>query len=508
MVAWLGMTDLRAAQEGPDAVGLGPIAGALLETPDLYQRIVLLDNLAPDDPRVPAYRRWLAQQSSASIDHRRVKLRSPTDFGDIYRRAIEVVDDLQKRQPNAALTLHISPGTPAMTAVWLILGKTRYPQATLIESSREHGVKEVAFPFDLSAELIPDLLRSSDAALLRQSSAPLPASPEFNRAIVHRSEVMVRIVERARRVALRSVPVLLEGETGTGKELFARAIHQTSPRSKNPFVPVNCGALAPELVESTLFGHAKGAFTGASAATPGVFEAADRGTLFLDEIGDLPRSAQVKLLRALQEGEVTRIGESTPRKVDVRIIAATHRNLPQEVAAHRFREDLFYRLAVAVLHLPPLRERDGDLGLLINHILKQLNQELASEPGFCERRLTPSARNLLLQQPWPGNVRELHNTLLRATLWLDGPKIGISAIREALLPQVAPEKRFGQGQGQGILGRELGDGFELRALLDEVSRNYIRRALAETGGIKTRAAKELGLGSHQSLSSWISRLGI
>ncbi len=193
---------------------------------------------------------------------------------------------------------------------------------------------------------------------------------------------MARLLTRARHVAARAVPVLVEGETGTGKELLARAIHAASPRRGRPFIAVNCGAIPSELVESSLFGHAKGAFTGAIAERPGVFEAAHSGTLFLDELGELPLAAQVKLLRTFQEGEVTRVGETAARKVDVRIIAATHRDLLAEVTAGRFREDLFFRLAVAVLRLPPLRDRKGDLGLLIDHMFAQTwRTSPASPPG-------------------------------------------------------------------------------------------------------------------------------
>ena len=193
-------------------------------------------------------------------------------------------------------------------------------------------------------------------------------APEFN-DIIHRSEVMQRVILKARRIAPRSIPVLIEGESGTGKELFARAIHDASPRKEKPFVAINCGAIPAELVESELFGHEKGAFTGANTARAGHFEAAHQGTIFLDEIGELPKGMQVKLLRTVQEGEVKRIGATQARKVDIRIIAATNRNLIDEVAAGNFREDLFYRLAVAVIKLPPLRERAGDVSLLIDHFL-------------------------------------------------------------------------------------------------------------------------------------------
>ena len=211
--------------------------------------------------------------------------------------------------------------------------------------------------------------------------------------------VMQRVVARARRVALRSIPVLIEGESGTGKELLARAIHQASPRHDRPMITVNCGAIAPELIEAELFGHEKGAFTGASSARKGVFEAADTGTLFLDEIGELPKPAQVRFLRALQEGEVTRVGATAPIRVDVRLLAATNRGLIQEVTDGRFREDLFYRLAVAVIPLPALRDRDGDAALLLDRLLDQVNRESAGEPGYEPKKISVGARKLLLEHP-------------------------------------------------------------------------------------------------------------
>ncbi len=493
LLAWIGSTDLRAPSE-PEAVGVGPIGQAV--DARAFDRVELLSNFAAGANE--AYLAWLRARTRTPVQLHPVALTSPTDFGEIYSAAVEVLDPLARR-PGTRLSFHLSPGTSAMAAVWVILGKTRYP-AELIESSRQHGVRTASVPFEISAELVPDLLRRSDADLQRKAAAAARAAPAFA-DIRHRSEVMARLLARAAHVATRSVPVLIGGETGTGKELLARAVHRASLRRDAPFIAVNCGALPAELVESTLFGHLKGAFTGAVADRPGVFEAAHRGTLFLDEVGELPLAAQVKLLRALQEREVTRVGDPTPRKVDVRIVAATHRDLLAEVAAGRFREDLFYRLAVAVLHLPPLRERPGDLGLLITDCFDEAQRELADQPGFNPRRLTPAARNLLLQHPWPGNVRELKNTLLRAALWAEGSSVGVDDVREALL--ASPQAR-----DTALLGRALGDGFRLQDLLDEVSRHYLQRALAETGDNKTRAAERLGLASYQTLTHWLTRLGL
>jgi DNA-binding NtrC family response regulator len=295
--------------------------------------------------------------------------------------------------------------------------------------------------------------------------------------------------------------VLIEGETGTGKELLAGAIHGASPRASKPFVAINCGAIPENLIEAELFGHAKGAFTDAASARPGCFRAAHGGTLFLDEVGELPLDAQVKLLRALQEHEVVPVGETKPIPVDVRVIAATHRNLAVEVQAGRFREDLFYRLAVAVLHLPPLREREGDLGQLIDTLLAKANDAgQQDEPGFVPKRLSTAARALLMAQRWPGNVRELEHTLMRATVGTDGSVISEAELRAALFQGARSSGRS--------LPADIGSGFVLDSVLDEVSRQYIQQALTKTSQNKRQASKLLGLNSHQVLTARMKRLGL
>ncbi len=312
---------------------------------------------------------------------------------------------------------------------------------------------------------------------------------------------MKRTVAMAHRLALRDVPVLIQGESGTGKELFARAIHQASSRNGKPFVAVNCGAIPAELVDAELFGHERGAFTGATAARAGYFESADGGTLFLDEIGELPLASQVRLLRVLQEREVTRVGATKPRAVNLRVIAATNRVLPTEIQAGRFREDLFHRLAVGVLLLPPLREREGDLGLLIDSLLADINTDAClSQPGYEHKKLDVPARNLLITHPWPGNVRELHNALLRASIWATGDKITAEDVAAALAVAV-PAK------GETVLGRILDRGISLPDLMAEVARHYLERAMAQTHGNKSEAARLLGLGSYQTLTNWLQKYG-
>ena len=331
-------------------------------------------------------------------------------------------------------------------------------------SSQQQGVQVVDFPFELSADYLPSIVKSADDDLIRLTLGLPPETPEFD-AIIHRCDAMKRLVAKARRLALHDVPVLLLGESGTGKELFARAVHAASKRKDGPFIAVNCGAIPQELFESEFFGHEKGAFTGAVQPKAGYVEQADGGTLFLDEVGDLPKPAQVKLLRALQDGMVQRVGATKPKKIDIRVIAATNRDLVQDVADGHFREDLFHRLAVGVLQIPPLRERKGDLSLLIENILDKINKERADYPGWKHKKLSAGAKNLMLQHPWQGNIRELINTLSRAAIWVTGETIQTEDIKEAFFSagRATPQQ-------DSILNRPLGEGFSLSELLPKFPR--------------------------------------
>lgn len=491
LVAWLGNTDLRAA-EFPGSGEQGPILGAIKAI--AFDAVHLLSDHG--SPKTRAYTQWLDKQTGIPIAPHKVKLTSPTSFEEIFHAANEVLGEIRRASPSASLTFHLSPGTPAMAAVWLLLAKTRYP-AQLIESSREQGVKKVFIPFDLAAEFMPTADKQADEALTRLMQGVPPDSPAFG-AIIHRCAPMKRTVAMAHRLALRDVPALIQGESGTGKELFARAIHQASSRSGNVFVAVNCGAIPQELVDAELFGHERGAFTGATAARAGYFEAADGGTLFLDEIGELPLASQVRLLRVLQEREVTRVGATKPKAIDVRIIAATNRVLPEEIRAGRFREDLFHRLAVGVLLLPPLREREGDITLLIDSMLAAINTEAASQPGYKHKKLDVAARNIMLRHSWSGNVRELHNTLLRASIWATGDKITADDIAASLAVTIPPKT-------ETVLGRPLDQSISLPEIIGDVARHYLERAMAQAHGNKSEAARLLGLGSYQTLSNWLQK---
>jgi DNA-binding NtrC family response regulator len=326
--------------------------------------------------------------------------------------------------------------------------------------------------------------------------------------VVTRSAAMRPVLQAAEKAAASAIPVLLEGESGTGKELIARAIHGSGARRSKPFVAVNCGALPENLVESILFGHEKGAFTGATEKHTGKFLEADGGTLFLDEIGELPQPAQVKLLRALQEGEVEPVGGRKPVKVDVRIISATNRNLIADVKAGRFREDLFYRLHVFPISVPPLRKRPEDVAELARHFLKRI----AAEEGKRVRSLSAKALALLAAFRWPGNVRQLENAIFRAVVLAEGEEIGLSEF-----PQVAAQAGNDAGETlvepsptMAAVWPDARDVLEIPELtgpslrltnaqgdtrrLDEIEKEVIRFAIAHYRGQMSEVARRLGIG--------------
>ena len=484
LLCWIGQTDIDASSEKSGA-GVGPIATAVAAYD--YDHLHLLNNYQPE--KAVLYESWLRQRTHAFIHIHQITLTSPTAYAEIYKAASGKVEYLQKKHTNATLTFHLSPGTPAMAAVWIILAKTRF-KARLIESSKESGVRIVSIPFAMTAEFLPD------QKLAEFSSSRPPLAPAFA-DIIHQSDQMRRMLEMAQRIAGRDIPVLIEGESGTGKELLARAIHKAGRRSAAVFQAVNCGAIPPELMESTFFGHKKGSFTGAVSDAMGFFREADKGTLFLDEIGELPLSMQVKLLRAVQEKEVVPVGGVKAVAIDVRIIAATNRSLIQEVAASRFRSDLFYRLAVGVLHLPPLRERKGDIELLLDRLLTRINDEL----GFAadeHKYISADVKNFMIVQPWRGNVRELENTLKRAYIWADGAAITLDDARAAVFPTTEifePEP----------WNCPLSDDFTLKDCINQIAKKHIEQALEMNGGNRAKAAKTLGFSSYQTMNNWLKR---
>jgi transcriptional regulator with GAF, ATPase, and Fis domain len=322
---------------------------------------------------------------------------------------------------------------------------------------------------------------ATENLILKEELAQRRGAPQ----IVGEDPQLKQVSLALHRAAATDTTVLLEGESGTGKELFARALHALSPRADGPFVAINCAAIPETLLETELFGHEKGAFTGASARKPGKFELAHRGTLFLDEIGDLPLSLQAKILRALEEKEFERVGGTLPLKVDVRVVAATNRNLKAAVAARQYREDLFFRLSVFPILIPPLRERTNDIITLARYFIDRFCRELNKRPLV----LSPAAEEELLTYPWPGNVRELQNCIERAAILTEGDTIHPRHLSLSFrAPRAAPPEDESPWLKIDLSG-SMGDAS--RRVLAEVERRKIEQALKEAAGNRSRAAEIL-----------------
>jgi DNA-binding NtrC family response regulator len=328
--------------------------------------------------------------------------------------------------------------------------------------------------------------------------------------LIGKSREMVELIDLIYRVAPQDVTVLILGESGTGKELVAQAIVDGSPRREKPFIKVNCAAIPETLLESELFGHERGAFTGAILTKPGKFELADKGTIFLDEIGDLSAGLQAKLLRVLQEREFERVGGTRPIKVDLRLITATNADLTQKVADGRFREDLYFRLNVFPITLPPLRKRHGDLPLLMNHFIALFSQQFNKEITG----VSPEVMELLVNYPWPGNVRELENVIQRACILTQEPEITLQSLPvEMRNPPVAGSGGEATGGAASLIPPGLLDDFSLpmsqkvEILASQAEKALILRALARCGNRRQEAADLLGI-SRKSLHNKMVRYGL
>lgn len=507
MLAWAG-THGDAAAEQVKALtgktnrlveGSGPVK--TLTDQVEFDEIHLLSDKPGGVPKQVAA--WIGKQARVHV----VQIQNPVDYATIFEASDGVLSKATdpSRGP-CSLSIHLSPGTPAMTAVWVLLGKSRYP-ATFFQTHKGQVIA-TSIPFDLLVDYLPSVLHGSDRLL--QSAALPDGTAQGFEGVTGKSPQIREVISRARRIALRDVGVLLLGESGVGKDVFARAMHAASRRSSAPFVAINCAAVPKELLESELFGHKKGSFTGAAADRSGAFEQADTGTLFLDEVGECDLSMQAKLLRVLQPGpdeppsirSFRRVGDSTERRVDVRIIAATNRDLQADIGAGGFREDLYYRLAVLTLKIPPLRDRSADIPLIAEHILARINSDFArTEPGYQNKRISVGTKRFLSQQPWPGNVRELHNSLVQAAVMVDGATIEPRDI-EAGLTGAATRGRA------TTIGMPLGNGFSLTKHLEEVQRGYLARAMREADGKKTAAAELLGYPNYQTLAAQLDRLKV
>src|SRR5690554_6030309 len=356
-----------------------------------------------------------------------------------------------------------------------------------IQAMKKGAYDYIPKPFSPD-QIVLALKKAEERESLRQEVTRLREEVAIERRyreIIAKSPAMTQAIEVATKVARHPSPVLITGESGTGKELIARLIHTESDRASAAFVPVNCGAIPENLLESELFGYVRGAFTGADRDKPGLFEVASGGTLFLDEIGEMPATLQVKLLRVLQEGEVRRLGDTKSRDVDVRLVAATNKNLEEEIQSDRFRRDLYYRIAVVPIHLVPLRQRKEEIPLLVQHFVEEYNRKLRLDIAGVD----PDAMRLLLEYPWPGNVRELENTIERAMVLSEGTKLSVKDlpphVRNPVLALDDPDLPD--------------DELSVKKHSAALERRLIRKALERTGGNKTRAAQLLELSSRALL---------
>ena len=366
---------------------------------------------------------------------------------------------------------------------------------TAVEAMKLGAYYYVSKPFKPD-EIILTLKKAEERERLRKENELLRKEVKKEYSfdnIVSKNEKMQGIFEVIQKVAQYKSTILITGESGTGKELVARALHYHSDRSQSPFMPVNCGAIPENLLESELFGHAKGAFTDAIRTKKGLFEEADGGTLFLDEIGELPPQLQVKLLRVLQDGEIRRVGESKAIQIDIRIVAATVKDLLKEVNEGRFRDDLFYRLNVLLIHIPPLRERKEDIPLLVTHFMKKHSQSL----GKTVVGIEPKALEVLINYKWHGNVRELENTIERAIVLADAENIELQNLPHDI-------QNFEERVEVTPLGEEE---YSIKRGSKVLETILIKRALKKTRGNHTHAARLLEI-SHRALLYKIKDYGI
>ncbi|AKP32752.1 MULTISPECIES: two-component system response regulator GlrR [Yersinia] len=370
-----------------------------------------------------------------------------------------VISDLRMDEMDGmALFVEIQKHQPGMPVI-ILTAHGSIPDA--VAATQQGVFSFLTKPVDRDA-----LYKAIDAAL----ELSMPAGDDsWREEIVTRSPVMLRLLEQAKMVAQSDVSVLINGQSGTGKEVLAQAIHAASPRAKKAFIAINCGALPEQLLESELFGHAKGAFTGAVSSREGLFQAAEGGTLFLDEIGDMPLSLQVKLLRVLQERKVRPLGSNRDLSIDVRVISATHRDLPKAMAKNEFREDLYYRLNVVNLKIPALHERSEDIPLLANHLLR----ESAKRHKPFVRSFSTDAMKRLMTASWPGNVRQLVNVIEQCVALTSAPVISEALVEQALEGENTALPTFVEARNQ----------FEL---------NYLRKLLQITKGNVTQAARMAG----------------
>lgn len=493
LFSWLGNRDIENMLDGQPAAIATTIAKS--ETP--VDKVVILANQYKEEWQ--KFKRFLQEtakkrgQTKIEINIFEAKIQSPIHYESIYQEASKWLHGLSKE--SSLLSINLTSGTPAMATLSVLVGSGIH-NSNFVQSTPKNELYKVEIPASIIQAPAKSAAKNTADAVIND----LVTDKAFSDLTIN-SSVMKESVEKAKRIARTDVPALILGETGTGKELLANAIHNASLRCKEKMKAVNCGAFPETLVDSILFGHVKGAFTGAEKSHQGLFEQAHNSTLFLDEVGELSLAIQAKLLRVLQEDEITPVGSTKTKKVNVRIIAATHRDLPKMVANGEFREDLFYRLAVGVVNLPALRERQDDIPDLLADISTKLNKQFATDSEYVSKKVSPKGINFIKSQPWRGNIRELMATIQRSFLWSDKGTITDTDIASAIINRV-------ESKDTEDVNLSFSDKIDIVQLTEKYQKKYVLSALKASGNVKKQATQILGLKDHQTLSNWMKRLGI
>ena len=493
LLTWLGNKDLENMEQDQNAA----VSTLAIKSATPFDKIVILSN--KDETKWNQFERFLKKRMAMSnrpaedIQVYKVHITNPIDYQSIASETEKWITKLSEEADT--LSINLTSGTPTMTTLSVLIGKAKV-NTEFLQATPSNELIQVKIPIDFGQEYF----RSASKSIASTATSLPKISQAFSELTIN-SSTMLNVVNKAKRISSSEVPALILGDTGTGKELMAVAIHKGSLRSHKPLKIINCGAFAENLVDSTLFGHKKGAFTGAEKDHPGLFEQADGGTIFLDEVGELTPEIQVKLLRALQQGEINRLGDTKTINVDVRIIAATHQDLVKLVSEGKFREDLFYRLAVGIIKMPALRDRCEDISTIVNQLVEQINKAGSKHPSYISKQISSKGINFILSQGWPGNIRELWSTLNRAFLWSDSHIVTEVDLSEALI------NRTSLSNNEEII-LSFNDKVDISQLTENYQKKYVEAALKASGNIKKHATKMLGLKDHQTLSNWMKRLNI
>ncbi len=503
--SWIGDHDLNfVSKNGTN----GPII-ALFESEfknDFDEIHLLHDHHRRDDAE--KYMEYIKKNFKYKKHFHYCDLKDPANYNEIYKHVKGIIEETigGSAKNEFQFHFHTSPGTSQMSSIWLLLAKTIYPavlyQSYYNQSANTQHVRIADIPFNIDMEYLPDLKKAADERLIKNWDN----MPEF-KAIKYKSQIMTELVKDAAKIANHDIPVLILGETGTGKELFAKFIHSVSARSKNKFMVLNCSAIQETTANATLFGWSKGAWTGSVGEGEGLFKQCHNGTIFLDEIGDLSLETQTKILRTLQEGEIQRVGDSRVSRVNVRIIAATNKDLFKMISEGKFREDLFFRINVGKIDLPPLRERGDDALLIAQGFLKEINLKFSQDHlvyTYNDKKFSMDTKKFILKYEWPGNVRELYHTIERACIWSDSDIITEESFKKAVTKfKKAPENLPAAANFQTPLKP-----FNLAEKINEIKKKIISETFERTGGNKSKTAELLGYNNYQTLSYDIKTLGI